>query len=183
MTHPPGGGNSGSNGGTTGPGRAAVLFAALPVDAKRCGSCGETKAVINFTRNITTADGLAPNCKQCAQEIKLEHYYGLSAASYRVILAEQGHCCAVCEVPAAESRIALTVDHDHMCCPTRRSCGNCIRGLICDTCNRAIGLMRDSAHSLRRAAEYLERHEVKQFTRVQLSLDDIEAHALTSQES
>lgn len=32
----------------------------------------------------------------------------------------------------------FVVDHDHACCPTERSCGSCIRGVICRGCNNAM---------------------------------------------
>ncbi|WP_409469557.1 endonuclease domain-containing protein [Streptomyces sp. HC307] len=41
---------------------------------------------------------------------------------------------AVCGVANSGQR-AMDIDHDHACCPGRRSCGGCVRGLLCSNCN------------------------------------------------
>lgn len=43
----------------------------------------------------------------------------------------------------------LSVDHDHQ---TGK-----IRGLLCNNCNRAIGLLKDSSDILYKAAKYIEK--------------------------
>ena len=67
----------------------------------------------------------------------LKNRYNMTPEQYGAILVEQGGRCALCEhVPTTK---ALSVDHDHRCCPGLRSCGRCVRGLVCATCNRLLG--------------------------------------------
>lgn len=82
--------------------------------------------------------------------------YNVTQAQYEAMLDSQGGGCAICRNPAGVGR-ALGLDHDHTCCGENRSCGKCIRGLLCSACNQAIGMMRDDPALLRAAADYLER--------------------------
>lgn len=70
---------------------------------------------------------------------------------------EQGGRCAICGQVCSTGK-SLSVDHDHKCCPGTTSCGDCVRGLLCSLCNRALGLMRDNPQFLRSAANYLEKY-------------------------
>lgn len=63
------------------------------------------------------------------------------------MLARQGGRCAICERSPGILRVALRVDHDHA---TGR-----VRGLLCDSCNAALGLFGDETARLERAIEYL----------------------------
>lgn len=64
--------------------------------------------------------------------------YNLTLDGYDQLLAKQDGRCAVCrELP--RDGVDLTVDHDHRCCPPSKSCGNCIRGLLCHGCNMRLG--------------------------------------------
>ena len=71
---------------------------------------------------------------------------------YKETLAEQGGGCAICGKPPNGKK--LCVDHDHRCCPGVRSCGNCVRGLLCSDCN--LGNFHDDPAVMRAAAEYHE---------------------------
>ncbi len=66
---------------------------------------------------------------------------------YTAMFLRQGGVCAICrEKPKLFRR--LVVDHDHR---TGR-----VRGLLCDNCNRAIGLLKDKSQILHKAIKYLD---------------------------
>jgi hypothetical protein len=79
--------------------------------------------------------------------------YKLTRDAYDAMLAAQNGVCAICQEPPRE--VKLGVDHDHSCCPGQDSCGQCIRGLLCVLCNRAVRLLKDSRANVLRLLEYL----------------------------
>lgn len=78
--------------------------------------------------------------------------YNLTCEQYDLMLIKQDNRCAICTV-LFTGRICI--DHDHACCPETTSCGKCVRGLLCDPCNVAIGKLNDSVIVLARAIDYL----------------------------
>lgn len=61
---------------------------------------------------------------------------------------QQKSCCGICKIHETKKRIKLCIDHDHI---TGK-----IRGLLCDECNKAIGLLGDSLEIITNAKNYLE---------------------------
>lgn len=47
------------------------------------------------------------------------------------------------------------IDHDHSCCSGPISCGDCIRGLLCQNCNAGLGYLKEDLGILTRAYDYL----------------------------
>jgi hypothetical protein len=65
----------------------------------------------------------------------------------------QTDACGMCRELFAEGQL-IHVDHDHGCCPAKnRSCGNCVRGLLCHGCNIALGHIE---HRYAMARAYLD---------------------------
>src|SRR5690606_11857913 len=69
-----------------------------------------------------------------------KHRYGITEEHYDNLIAEQGNACAVCKTPF-DDKVRPNVDHDHNCCPGTRSCGNCLRGLLCSHCLTLASIM------------------------------------------
>ncbi len=91
------------------------------------------------------------------RDLNLVNTYGISREIFDRMLAEQGGGCAVCGGLNMSGR-ELHVDHDHSCCKGGRSCGKCVRGLLCSRCNTGIGQFRDSGALLATAASYLVKY-------------------------
>jgi hypothetical protein len=58
---------------------------------------------------------------------------------YKDKLEAQNGGCALCFSVSTGRR--LSIDHDHSCCGFRFSCGRCLRGLLCQTCNLRLGFL------------------------------------------
>ena len=78
-------------------------------------------------------------------EYQRKHLYGLSPEDLARMVDEQNNECALCFRSFEEAKIF--VDHCH-------STGN-VRGLLCPSCNTALGLIKDDTGWLNRAKTYL----------------------------
>ena len=118
---------------------------------KQCRSCGVEKPLSEFHKRSDTGN-LQTQCKNCYHSRQLERLYGITLAEYDRMYEEQNGVCKICHLPQESKRnTRLCVDHNH-------TTGE-VRGLLCDSCNRAIGLLKDDPRLLDRAAEYLRSTE------------------------
>lgn len=80
--------------------------------------------------------GQSDKGKQRTRRACLKFWYGLSLEEYNRMFEEQKGCCAICGKHQSENKngLALGVDHNHI---TKQ-----IRGLLCGSCNRALGLLK-----------------------------------------
>lgn len=76
--------------------------------------------------------------------------HGLTPDQHRRLLLDQQGLCAIC---GRYER--LVIDHDHRCCPGRTSCGECVRALLCNRCNTALGLVGDNSEIVSRMLDFL----------------------------
>jgi hypothetical protein len=92
-----------------------------------------------------------PRDPELARARRLMREYGLTTEAYNELLASQSGGCAVCgRTDSGTSQGAhLRVDHCH-------ETGQ-VRGLLCDPCNRNIGLIGDTVEAFERVLAYLRK--------------------------
>lgn len=85
------------------------------------------------------------------REISLRKNFGISIDEYNIMFTEQHGKCAICERHQSVFKRALAVDHNHTT--------GTIRGLLCHSCNIALGCVRDDIDVLNRMIVYLSSSE------------------------
>ena len=123
---------------------------------RKCNKCETYQTLDEFYPSKKSKDGIDTWCKMCHFAKKLRRQYKLTPDTYGAILLSQGGACAICKTPPDGKR--LSVDHDHSCCPGEVTCGECVRGLLCDNCNWWLGLIDDDLGRLTEAELYLRRY-------------------------
>lgn len=144
----------------------------IKTQTKQCCVCLERKHFDDFYNYKNKSDGKSYRCKLCDDVARkkwkssnvdkarysmrnnnLKTKYGVDIEWYETKFKEQGHKCAVCgitenQVTGDRSHLNFAVDHNH-------DTGN-VRGVLCNKCNRAIGMLGDSSESLNKAVNYLQ---------------------------
>lgn len=134
----------------------------------------------NFPKNKKGKNGLYCHCKKChnkesRKRYNTEHGWILHCSSrlknrfwphltplqawevYQSMLKTQNYVCAICLNPETEvdykyNRLKLlTVDHNHKTGKVRK--------LLCNSCNRGLGQLKDSSTLCYKAYEYLINHD------------------------
>lgn len=81
----------------------------------------------------------------------LKRNYGLSVEEFAWMWHRAEGKCEICKKRLTLDRRGYAVDHDHV---TGR-----IRGLLCNTHNRALGFLDDSTEAAQSLIDYLEKHK------------------------
>ena len=124
---------------------------------KKCTKCKIEKTETGFYKFSYASDGLHSWCKLCLiigiKDAYLRRLYGIDLKKYEEILISQDGGCAICNkkedtfLPLHNHRKSLAVDHNKL---TGK-----IRGILCENCNRGIGLLNHDIKLLEKAIEYL----------------------------
>lgn len=99
----------------------------------------------------------SPNGAALARAARLRREYAIDEDAYNALFLDQGGECAICGGAESAKRGVfskrLAVDHDHQ--------SGVVRGLLCQNCNTALGLMGDDSSRLLLAVGYLKKFNHK----------------------
>ena len=138
-----------------------------------CLACNESKPDAEFSVDRKRPTGRHPYCKMCRRRQERERYqnnaearegqrwrqikhtYGLTQDEWLRMLDEQGGGCAICLRPLRRTlggdhrkdSDAPVTDHCHM--------NDRVRGILCHSCNLAIGFFPERREVYERAMHYL----------------------------
>lgn len=141
---------------------------------KTCNKCGQDKDLDSFCKGKQYKDGRKNICKRCHTDYMIQYYknnpnkkaakirlntqkrpnwsrHHLSQEEYQKLFDLYSGKCHSCH-----ERDAINIDHDHSCCKGTRSCGKCVRGILCSQCNTALGLMNDNPEMIKKLKQYAE---------------------------
>lgn len=118
---------------------------------RQCQRCKENKEVICFAKARRV-------CKDCIYKQTRNRYsdnyrkgnqlkskYGITLEQYNKMLEQQAGVCKICK--KKDEYRELCVDHNHN--------NGKIRGILCNRCNRAVGMLNDDPKLLAIAINYL----------------------------
>jgi Recombination endonuclease VII len=93
----------------------------------------------------------SPDRKLKYRQKYIEKKFEIPYSEYNKMFEEQKGVCAICSKPETSSKCTyLSIDHDHS---TMK-----IRGLLCVSCNRGLGMFWDNPELLQNAINYLNRN-------------------------
>jgi hypothetical protein len=123
------------------------------VSAKACVACriARDKAWREANPAQSKAWKLAnpERCKAQDKAGKLRRNYGITPEAFDAMLKSQAYRCDAC-LERLDLGAKTHVDHDHAT--------GLIRGILCHSCNLALGRVKDDPWILRSLARYLEDH-------------------------
>lgn len=144
----------------------------------KCRICKEDKDLSEFYKNNSKKNNINSECKECSKEFRKEYYqnnkekinknvtawiknnpkrhkhnelmrkYNITYEGYIVLEKQQKAMCIICGKTKEENGQDLAVDHCHKT--------GIVRGLLCKSCNRGLGMFQDNPKLVLTAYRYLK---------------------------
>lgn len=132
------------------------------LDFLKCTKCDAKKSIRDFSSYMWSYR--YPHCKSCVTEQRKKDYLkkaiknrlAVTEEKYNEMLLKQNSLCEICGKEEShrhhltKTLYRLAIDHNHQT--------GQIRDLLCRGCNLMIGNCQESSETLRKAADYLDRH-------------------------
>lgn len=141
-------------------------------EKKWCGRCQRWLPLTHFSANRIKWDGLQERCDECRKthynevgkftktipplEVRRQRHriqviksYGITEEEFNSMLERQEGKCAICGT-TDWGKPSPSIDHDH-------KTGK-VRALLCNRCNRVLGLAEDSPELLSMMSNYLKKY-------------------------
>lgn len=148
---------------------------------KTCSNCKLVKVFAEFY--VSKSKGYQSMCKVCSKANKLIWIaenrekvkwnaiwskYRLRKDDWLRLLDNQNNVCAICALV-----FPTDVDHDHSCCSGPKSCGKCVRSLLCNPCNSKLNLVEYEPELVLKLQAYLLTHrQEKLLSEDKVTFDD-----------
>lgn len=141
---------------------------------KQCRVCDKTKSLEDFCKDKSMKDGRRNICKRCHTDYMINYYknnpdktaaknkmntrfvpawkrHHLDESVYLDMFNKYNGLCHSCKNNKAE-----VIDHDHSCCKKNRSCGKCVRGILCRQCNLVLGILEEDKGKIKNLLNYID---------------------------
>jgi len=142
---------------------------------KICSMCKIEKPFDEFWKTKGNKDGLQSRCIDCKREekkiynqenseeiaaCKRMYRYKITNKQYNQLLLDQNNSCKTCKIEfnSTSKYTKPHIDHDHECCEGSMSCGKCVRGILCGSCNVLFGRVNDNIQTLQNMINYLKEY-------------------------
>jgi hypothetical protein len=94
--------------------------------------------------------------KDTERKWRVKHLYTLTREKHLSLLESQKFKCAFPDCGAVVD-LYSDIDHNHSCCSGPKSCGKCVRGILCHQHNNGLSFFEDRPKTLLNAFEYLQK--------------------------
>ncbi len=123
---------------------------------KICSKCNQSLPESSFHKRTYSSGniGLQPKCKKCSTKNRRQYYKPHEFMRRKFKLTEQQYAelisnnnCEICNRVLKKK----CIDHCHST--------NIVRGVLCNNCNTALGLVGDNVSVLEEMIKYLQKHQ------------------------